>query len=387
MLIKTLSFYFMNFIVSSTTLHKQLSRIAGAIPTRSVLPIIENFLFQLDDDKLTVSTTNLETSMQTRLLVESRGEPATVAIPAKILLDILKALPEQPISFIVDKRNFGVEISTENGKYKISGENGEDFPSIPQPSKADSIRIPVHALLKAVNKTLFAASTDEDKAALNGIYFDLGRNGATFVATDAHRLVRYRRLDVTVPNPTNFIVPQKALNLLKNSMDPNDNRDAIIYYNENNVFFQTEDLLLVCRLIDQKYPDYENVIPTENPNKLFISRQDLLGSLRRVNIFANKSTHQVRLGIKGSELEVSSEDPDFANEAKETLRCIYEGQDIEIGFNAALLLEVVSNLDTEEAVVELSEPNRAGIILPNLQDDGENMLMLIMPIMLNTYVM
>jgi DNA polymerase-3 subunit beta len=376
----------MNFIVSSTALSRQLGKIAGAIPPRSVLPIIENFLFELEGNELKISTTNLETSMQTKLMVESRGESIKVAIPARILGDILKALPEQPVTFIIDEKTFGVEISSENGKYKISGENGEDFPLIPQPANTESIQMPMPILLKAINKTLFAASNDEDKAALNGIYFDLRESGATFVATDAHRLVRYRRLDVTVANPTSFIVPQKALQLLKGSLDPNDNRDVIIHYNENNAFFHTDNLLLVCRLIDQKYPDYENVIPSNSPNKLFISKAELLGTLRRVNIFANKSTHQVRFSLKGSELEISSEDPDFANEAKETLKCHYEGADIEIGFNAALLMDVITNVDTAETTVELSEPNRAGIILPNVQDDGEDILMLIMPIMLNSYV-
>jgi DNA polymerase III subunit beta len=376
----------MNFIVSSTALHRQLSRIAGAIPTRSVLPIIENFLFEIGQDTLTVSTTNLETSMQTRLPVEARGEAMRVAIPAKILLDILKALPEQPLTFVVDESTFAVEISSQNGKYKISGENGEDFPMIPQPEGTESIQIPAYVMLKAIHKTLFAASTDEDKAALNGIFFDLGEHGATFVATDAHRLVRYRRVDVTVANPTTFIVPQKALNLLRGSLDANDNRDIVIQYNENNAFFRTENLLLVCRLIDQRYPDYENVIPSNNPNKLFIAKQELIGTLRRVNIFANKSTHQVRFALRGAELEISSEDPDYANEAREVLKCHYEGSDVEIGFNAALLLDVIQNVETEEVTIELSEPNRAGIILPNLQDEGENILMLIMPIMLNSYV-
>ncbi|TAE61399.1 MAG: DNA polymerase III subunit beta [Bacteroidetes bacterium] len=376
----------MNFIVSSAALQRQLSRISGAIPSRSVLPIIENFLFEVDGQTLTVSTTNLEISMQTRLGVESRGNAVKVAIPSRILLDILKALPEQPLTFIVDEQTYGVEIASETGKYKISGENGEDFPIIPQPDRTESLHMPAHVLLKAVSKTLFAASTDEDKAALNGMFFDLKAHAATFVATDAHRMVRYRRLDVTVPQPTSFIVPQKALNLLKSSLDPNDNRDIIIQYNDNNAFFRTDHVLLVCRLIDQKYPNYENVIPTENPNKLFIARQELMGALRRVNIFANKSTHQVRFTLKGSQLEISSEDPDFANEARESLKCHYEGKDMEIGFNAALLLDVIANADTEEVILEMSEPNRAGIILPNVQEEGENVLMLIMPIMLNSYV-
>ena len=376
----------MNFIVSSAALHRQLSRISGAIPSRSVLPIIENFLFDITGNTLTVSTTNLETSMQTRLPIEARGEDMKIAIPARILLDILKALPEQPITFIIDETNYGVEIGSGNGKYKISGENAEEFPLIPTPEGTESVEIPIHVMLKAIGKTLFAASSDEDKAALNGILFDLGEHAATFVATDAHRLVRYRRLDVSVSTPTTFIVPQKALNLLKNSLDPSLNSDLVIHYNENNAFFHSEDLMLSCRLIDQKYPDYQNVIPSDNPHRLFISKAELIGTLRRVNIFANKSTHQVRFAVKGSELEISSQDPDFANEARETLRCHYEGEDIEIGFNAALLLEVISNVDTPETTIELSQPNRAGIILPNVQEDGENILMLIMPIMLNSYV-
>ncbi|MEM7658548.1 MAG: DNA polymerase III subunit beta [Bacteroidota bacterium] len=244
----------MNFIVSAAALHRQLSRISGAIPSRSVLPIIENFLFEITGNTLTISTTNLETSMQTRLPIEARGEDMKIAIPARILLDILKALPEQPITFMIDEATYGVEIGSENGKYKISGENAEEFPLIPTPEGTESIRLPMHVMLKAVGKTIFAASSDEDKAALNGILFDLGEHAATFVATDAHRLVRYRRLDVSVDNPTTFIVPQKALNLLKSSLDPNLNVDVVINYNENNAFFHAEDLMLVCRLIDQKYP-------------------------------------------------------------------------------------------------------------------------------------
>ena len=375
----------MNFIVSAQALSKQLARVAGAIPTRSVLPIIENFLFEVNDNTLTLSTTNLETSMQTRMEVEARGESVKVAIPARILLDILKALPEQPVTFIINEDTFGVEISSENGKYKISGENGEDFPAIPRPDGASSVGIPLFAMLKAINRTIFAASTDEDKAALNGIFFDLSEHGATFVATDAHRLVRYRRVDVTTSERTTFIVPQKALGLLKNSLDPSSNKDIIVHYTDSNAFFQTEDLLLVCRLIDHKYPDYESVIPANNPNKLFITRNDLLGSLRRVNIFANKSTHQVRFSVRSNGLEISCEDQDFANEARETVKCHYEGDDLDIGFNAALLLEVISHLETDDVIMELSEPSRAGIILPNEQEDGENMLMLVMPIMLTTY--
>lgn len=375
----------MNFIVSSAALSRQLARVAGAIPSRSVLPIIENFLFEIEGENLTVSATNLETSMQTKVSIESRGKAMKIAVPAKILQDILKAMAEQPITFNIAEENFSIEIVSDNGKYKIAGEDGNDFPAIPKADKTQSVQMPAGVLLKAISKTLFAASTDEDKAALNGMYFNLGENGITFVATDAHRLVRYRRVDVTVKQAANFIVPQKALTLLRSSLDASDNRDIVIKYNDNNAFFQSENMLLVCRLIDQKYPDYENVIPADNPHKLFVTKTDLLGSLRRVNIFANKSTHQVRFSLKDSVMEISSEDPDFANEAKENIRCHYDGEDIEIGFNASLLLDVVSNLDTADAIIELSAPNRAGLVMPASQEEGENMLMLIMPIMLNTY--
>ena len=374
----------MNFIVSSSGLLKHLSKISGVIPSRSVLPIIENFLFEIEENALRISTTNLEISMQTSVPIESRGGQMKIAVPAKILQDILKQLPDQPITFSIAEENFAIEISSENGKYKLSGENGLDFPKIPQPENTQSATMPSSTLLRAINKTLFAASTDEDKAALNGIFFNLGSNGLTFVATDAHRLVRYRRVDVTVAEPTNFIVPQKALNLVKGSFDSS-NDPVRIDYNDNNAFFRTENMLLVCRLIDQKYPDYENVIPTENPNRLSVDRASLLGSLRRVNIFANKTSHQVRFKVTGSELSISAEDIDFANEARETLNCNYEGSDIEIGFNASLLIDIINNARTSEVLVEMSTPSRAGIILPNEQEEGEDLLMLIMPVMLTSY--
>ncbi|MCB9234301.1 MAG: DNA polymerase III subunit beta [Bacteroidia bacterium] len=374
----------MNFIVSSSELLRALSRVSGVIPSRSVLPIIENFLFEIEKSSLTISTTNLDMSMRTKLEIENKGGEMKIAVPAKILLDILKQLPEQPVTFSIDEETFGIQISSETGKYKLSGENGLDFPTIPTPQKTQSVQMPSNVLWKAINKALFAASTDEDKAALNGIYFNLSPNGLTFVATDAHRLVRYRRVDITVQEPASFIVPQKALNLLKGAFS-NTDEPVSIDYNDSNAFFQTEEVMLVCRLIDQKYPDYENVIPTDNPNKLMVARKDLLGTLRRVNIFSNKTSHQVRFKISGSDLTISAEDIDFANEAKENLKCHYEGSDLEIGFNAALLIDIISNSDTDEIVVELSTPNRAGIVLPNVQEEGENLLMLIMPVMLSSY--
>ncbi len=376
----------MNFIVNSTALTRALGRVSGAIPSKSMLPIIENFLFDIQDNLLLISTTNLENSMQTKMTVESRGEGLKVAVPAKIIQDVVKALPDQPLTLTVDDATFSIEISSENGKYKISGENGENFPAIPNPNQdGDSINMPIPVLSKAINKVLFASSSDEDRGALNGMLFSLGEHGATFVATDAHRLVRYIRPDLTVSTPTNFVVPQKALNLIKSSLDASDNKEVTIYYTENNAFFVTESLTMVCRLIDAKYPNYENVIPKENPNVLHIGKSELLGTLRRMNIFADKISHRVRFSLKTNEVEISAEDLDFANEAKEILKCHYDGNEMEIGFSAAFLMEIISNVETSNLIMEMSAPNRAGIVLPDVQEEGENMLMLIMPIMLNNY--
>jgi len=374
----------MNFIVSSASLLKHLNLVSGVVPSRHVLPIVENFLFDIEENKLVITATDLEITMKTSLDIETRGEGLRLAVPAKIILETLRNLPEQPITFTINEENFGIEISSENGKYKLSGENGADFPQIPVAENTSSIKMSADILVKAIHKTLFAASTDDLKPAMNGMFFHFTDAGVTFVATDAHRLVRYRRVDITVKENVTFIIPQKALNLMKNSLAGNE-EILTIEYNENNAFFSVGTTLLVCRLIADKFPDYENVIPTNNPNKLIVSRKELYSTLKRVNIYSNKTTHQIRFKAAGSELSISSEDIDFANEAHETLKCIYDGEDIEIGFNAAFLQEVINNIDTEDVVVELSTPNRAGIVLPDEQLEGENLLMLVMPVMLSNY--
>lgn len=373
----------MRFIVSTSTLLKQLLAVNGASSSSTVLPILENFLFEIKDGTLTVSATDLQTSMTTSLAVESK-EGGKVAIPSKILLETLKTLPDQPISFSVDDKTFSIEISAGDGKYKLSGENGEDFPKIPIVENASSVSMPASILAEAINKTLFAVSSDELRPAMTGVYCQLSPQHITFVATDAHKLVRYRRLDTKSDSATTFILPKKALTLLKSSL-PSDDVQVAIEYNNTSAFFRFGNINLICRLIDERYPDYEAVIPTNNPNKLIIDRTLFLNCLRRVVIFANKTTHQVRLKITGSELNISSEDIDFANEAHERLSCQYEGEDMEIGFNAKFLIEMLNNLGGEEVLLEMSTPNRAGLLMPQTHDEQEDVLMLVMPVMLNTY--
>ncbi|MEO5909387.1 MAG: DNA polymerase III subunit beta [Pelobium sp.] len=373
----------MRFIVSTSTLLKHLQAVSGALSNSAVLPILENFLFEIKDSSLTISATDLQTSMTTSVAVESK-EGGKIAVPSKILLDTLKTLPEQPIAFSVDDKTFAIEISAGDGKYRLSGENGEDFPKIPVVENASSVNIPASVLAEAINKTIFAVSNDELRPAMTGVFCQLSPQNVTFVATDAHKLVRYRRNDAKADTATSFILPKKALNLLKSSL-PSDEVNVAIEYNATSAFFKFANIHLICRLIDERYPDYEAVIPQNNPNKLTLDRSLFLNCLKRVVIFANKTTHQVRLKINGSELNISSEDIDFANEAHERIGCQFDGEDMEIGFNAKFLIEMLNNLSGEEITIEMSTPNRAGILFPSIKDENEDILMLVMPVMLNNY--
>ncbi len=370
----------MRFVVSSAQLLKNLQKISGVISTNTVLPILEDFLFDIQKNSLTITATDLDTTMSVSMDIESK-ESFKVAIPARILLDSLKALPEQPITIAVDETTNGIEITTDNGKYKLSGENSADFPKEPVADGVEEVKLASSILNKGVTKTLFAVSNDELRPAMTGVFFQLDSNGITFVATDAHKLLKYNQGDVKGATAS-FIVPKKALNLLK-AVVPNNETEVSVQFNKSNAFFSFDNIQLICRLIDAKYPDYNAVIPKENPNLLTISKDDFYASLRRTSIFSNKTTHQVVLKMAGSELTVSAQDLDFSNEASEKLSCDYQGNPMEIGFNAKFLLEMLGALDSSEINIELSTPNRAGIIRPMEKDENEDLLMLVMPVMLN----
>lgn len=371
----------MRFIVSTSILLKQLQAISGASSSSTVLPILENFLFEIKDNLLTISATDLQTSMVTSLPIEAK-EGGRVAMPSKILIETLKTLPDQPVAFSVDASTLAIEISAGDGKYKLSGENADDFPKIPVVENASTVAVPAPILAEAINKTIFAVSNDELRPAMSGVLVQLEAQSMTFVATDAHKLVRYRRSDLGSENPTSLILPKKALSLLKSSL-PAEDVDVSVSYNNTNAFFSFGSINLICRLVDERYPDYEAVIHQVNPNMLTLDRSIFLNTLRRVSIFANKTTHQVRLKISGSELHISSEDLDFSNEAHERLSCQFEGDDMEIGFNAKFLIEMLSNLTSDEVMIKMSTPNRAGLLMPSVSDDEEDILMLVMPVMLN----
>ena len=374
----------MKFIVNSAYLLKQLSNINGVITTNPVVPILENFLFELEKGALTVTASDLQTSMITELQVESK-EKGSIAVPARILLDTLKNLPEQPVTFSIDESTYSIEIISDNGRYKLSGENATDFPKVPSVSNDFTAEISTEVLARAINNTIFATSNDELRPAMTGVFVNLGDKNSTFVATDGHRLVRYRRADVKSDNGNSIIIPRKALNLLKATL-PTENTEVSLNFNMSNAYFKFGNIKMICRLIDERFPDYDNVIPTQNNIQMSIERTDLLGALKRISIYANKTTHQVRLKITGSELQISAEDLDFSNEANERLSCEHEGEDIEIGFNAKFLIEMLTNMDSDKIKLTMSAPNKAGVILPAEKDKSEDILMLVMPVMLNQYV-
>ncbi len=374
----------MKFIVSSAALLKELIHINGVITTNPVVPILENFLFEIEDGKLIITASDLQTSMITELDIEAK-DTGSIAVPAKILLETLKNLPEQPVTFSIDENTYSIEISSDNGRYKLAGENSTDFPKIPEVTDGYSIDISSDALSSAISNSIFATSNDELRPAMTGVYINLSETNTTFVATDGHRLVRYRRVDVASEGDHAIIIPRKALNLLKTTL-PAENSNVTVEFNNANAFFHFNNIKMICRLIDERFPDYENVIPAENENHMSIDRMGILNSLKRISIYANKTTNQVRLKITGSELQISAEDLDFSNEANERLSCEHDGEDIEIGFNARFLIEMLNNLESKEITLQLSEPNRAGLIVPKEKNDNEDILMLVMPVMLSNYV-
>lgn len=371
----------MKFIVSSSVLLKQLQQINGVIQANNVLPILEDFLFEIDKNTLTVTATDLETVMRVKLDVEAK-DSGKVCVPAKILMDSLKNLPDQPLTFNIDK-NYGIELTSDSGKYKVMGENPDNFPKEPSTDDTNSFTMTSTALVTAINKTLFAVSTDDLRPAMTGVFFELSKDGLQTVATDAHRLVKYKRTDVSCPKADSFIVPKKPLNLLKSALP--DNEDEItINYNSNHLFVVHGTTQMSCRLIDARFPDYKVVIPADNPYKMTVSKADFQQALRRVSIFSNKSTNQVALTINGSQLQLAAQDIDFSFEGNERMPCQYNGQDLQIAFNAKFLIEMLNAADTQEVVMELSTPTKAGIIKPTEMGDGEELLMLVMPLMLNS---
>lgn len=370
----------MKFIVNTNQLLNKLQSVSGTIVSKPVIPILDHFLFDITDKKLTITGTDLETTMSTTMEVQS-DEDIRIAVPSKMCMDTLKELPNQPVTFTISTDKNTIELKSEFGRYKLVGQNADDFPKIPESNAENSFSISSGVLSSSIAQTIFSSGNDELRLSLTGVYVQLFKDNAVFVATDANRLVKVERTDVKPGLETNFILPKKALNLLKSNL-PQDDSATQVDFNDSNAFFTFGDVSLICRLIDERYPDYQAVIPEENPNRLTINRTEFLNSIKRSSIYGNKTTNQVNVKITGSELTIHAEDIDLSNEAVERLGCDYTGQDMEIGFNARLLIEMLQNLSTSDIIIELSSPSRAGIILPSENVENENLLMLLMPMMI-----
>lgn len=371
----------MKFIVSSSKLLKKLQLLGGVINNSNTLPILDNFLFELNESQLVISASDLETTMSSSIEVESDNS-GNIALPARLLLDTLKTFPEQPLTFISGDNNT-VEISSNHGKYALAYADGDEFPKAVELDNPSNTKITGHVLATAISKTIFAAGNDDLRPVMSGVFFQFSSESLTFVATDAHKLVKYTREDISANESAEFIMPKKPLNILKGILAASE-EEVTVEYNNSNAKFSFENTQLICRLIDGKYPNYEAVIPKENPNTLSISRSELLNSVKRVSIFSNKTTHQIRLKIAGAELNISAEDLDYSNKADERLNCDYNGDDIQIGFNSRFLSEMLTNLNSEDVQLEMSLPNRAGILTPvDGLDEGELITMLVMPVMLS----
>lgn len=374
----------MKFVVSSTELLSHLQAISRVISNKSTLPILDNFLFDLKDNKLVLTASDLEVTMVTSLELENVDGEGTIAMPSRILLETLKKFPEQPLNFEINMDTYAVDIVTEKGKFSVVGQNGEDFPELPglDEDKCSRLQVSVDLLQVGINKTLFATADDELRPVMNGILVELSPENLTFVASDSHKLVRYRRLDAKTDFEASFILPKKPASLLKNVL-PKEDGDVSIEFDDKNAFFTLPNYKLVCRLVEGNYPSYNAVIPQDNPYKVIIDRVEFYNTLGRVSLFSNQASNLVKLKMGNNEMTVSAQDIDFSISAHERLGCQYEGDDMEIGFKSGFLADILDNLNSSDVVLELSDPSRAGILLPFENGENEEELMLLMPMMIN----
>jgi DNA polymerase-3 subunit beta len=370
----------MRFSASSIELQKVLGNIGGVIPTRSTLPILENFLFEVSDNKLQLTATDLDTSMSVNMPVKN-GENGTIAVPAKRLMETVRALPNTDITFTAQTDNNKILMKTGNGEYRLTGESSENYPAIPKFKPDAELKIDGATLSRLITKTSFAVSSDELRPAMMGVLFQIKKDEIRAVATDGHRLVRLVNSSFTsTVGEREVIVPAKALNLVLKSSDT---ADGSVSFSENHAMFSMGSTRLVSRMIEEKFPNYESVIPLENDKELLIDKNQLLSSVRRTALYASSTTHQVRFSLRKGSLAVSAEDIDFGSEAKETLTCNYTAEPMEIGFNSTYMIDMLSHMDTDQVQLMFSSPTRASILRPVSQRDGENLLMLVMPVRLS----
>ncbi len=376
----------MKFVISSTELLGHLASINKVISSKHTLPILDNFLFNLQNSELVITATDLETTMITRIELDNAEGEGIIALEARRLTTMLREFPEQPLTFEIDMDTLKVEILSENGKFSIVGQNGEDFPQLPeiQEENSTSLKLSSNMFSVGINKTLFATADDELRPVMNGIFIEILPESITFVASDSHKLVRYRRLDVKLASSAKFILPKKPASLLKNIL-PSDETEITLQTDKNNAFFSINGYQLICRLVEGEYPTYDAVIPTNNPYKVIADRLAIANTIKRVAVFSNQASNLIKIKLEPNQLIISAQDIDFSISAYEKLNCQYDGEEMEIGFKSVFLTEILLNINSSSVVFELSDPSRAGLILPLDKDNTtEDELMLLMPMMINS---
>ena len=378
----------MKFIVSSTDLLSHLQAISRVINSKNSLPILDNFLLHLEGNKLTMTASDIETTLITSMQVDTVEGNGKVAVAAKLLLDTLREFSEQPLTFNINDTNLAMVITSANGAYNFIGQNGDEYPRMPElQAEASSLSLPVSTLLSGISKTLFCTADDELRPVMNGVFFDIASENLTMVATDAHKLVRYKTVytasSVTEEGETvSFILPKKPANMLKNIL-PKESGEVQIQFDTKNAHFQLANYTMICRQVEGRFPNYSAVIPKSNQYKIIIDRSSLLNALKRVSVFANQASNLVKLAFADNQIHISAQDIDFSISAEETISCQFEGEPIKIGFKSSFLVEILGNINASDIVFELSDSSKAGLILPFENEDGEEILMLLMPMLLN----
>lgn len=373
----------MRFTVSSTALSSKLQALSKVINSKNSMPILECFLFEINGQQLSMTASDGENVMKSTIALDAADADARFAVPSATVLEAMRELPEQPLQFDVDLNSKNIIIHYQNGVYNFTAQNADEYPLV-QPISGDSrtISLSCELLSENLNRTLFATGQDELRPVMNGVYFDLTSEGLAIVASDGHKLVRNINFNIKTDQPAAFILPKKPATLLKNILGK-EAGDVTIQFNERNVEITFTDTVLNSRLIEGRYPNYNSVIPKNNPNRLTIDRKVFISALRRVLPFASESSQQIRLTLEMGLMKLSSQDIDFSTSAEEKLTCDYTGQNMSIGFKGSSLTEILTNLDCENVDLLLADPSRAGIIVPSQQKEGEDVLMLIMPMLLN----
>ena len=373
----------MKFVVSSTDLSAHLQAISRVINSKNAISIFDCFLFCVKEGRLFVTASDSETTMTTSMEVAQTDTDGQFAIMARTLLEALRVGADQPLTFDVNMENMSITVSYQNGSYSLMGQSAEVYPSPAQLSEnAVTVTMESDLLLEGIGRTLFATASDELRPVMNGVFFDISTEDITLVASDGHKLVRYRNNHAKGDQKSSFILPKKPAGLLKN-LAPKEATGVTLQFDNRNAVIEMGEYKMVCRLIEGRYPNYNSVIPQSNPYKVTIDRLSLLGALRRVSIFSSQASNLVKLNLKGGELLISAQDIDFSTSAKESMPCQYEGEEMSIGFKSVFLIDILNNFSADEVTIELADPSRAGVIVPVMQPEGEDLLMLLMPMMLN----